>query len=108
MNRKLHWAALRRELAPWRAEVGWAWKCLPSAERARVMNRRCLVSLEIPVPDRRHRDPANMGSTVGKQLIDQLVLQGVWKNDGPEWVKTEEPVLVYKGVEVVVRLTPID
>lgn len=108
MNRKSHWAALARELAPWRQEVGWAWKRLPATERARVQNRRCLVSLEVPVSDRRHRDPANLVATCLKQLVDQLVLQLVWPNDGPEYVKTEEPVLVYKGTEVVLRLTPLD
>lgn len=104
-NSKGVWAKRRRLLEPWRDAVGWAWKMIPQAQRDLIIGVPCEVHITIPFAQERTRDPHNYTGTVVKALIDQLVQQGVWVDDNPEWVTAAEPTLV-KGDEVIVRLTP--
>lgn len=101
------WQANRRKLAGWRAGVGWGWNLLPKAARAEVVGRRCEVAVTIPFATNRRRDPANYVGTVVKAIVDQLVEQGVWPDDSPEWVTVAEPTLVV-GDTATVRLTPLE
>jgi hypothetical protein len=100
-----NWAAKRRLLADWRDSVGWAWKLLPMAERREVIGVPCRVQVTIGFRTAARRDPHNYVGTVCKALVDQLVDQGVWPDDTPEWVTVDEPICV-KGGEVVVALIP--
>ena len=104
-NAKGMWAKRRRLLEPWRDAVGWAWKMAPQAERDMIIGVPCTVHITIPFKTNRVRDPHNYTGTVVKAIVDQLVKQGVWVDDNPDWVSTEEPTLV-QGEEVIVRLTP--
>lgn len=101
------WARTRRLLAPWRDGVGWAWNTTPRSARAAVQGRRCRVEVTIPFATNRRRDPHNYVGSVVKALVDQLVDQGVWPDDTPDWVTVAEPTLVVGG-DVVVRLTPLE
>jgi Holliday junction resolvase RusA-like endonuclease len=101
-----HWASKRRQLAPYRDEMGWAWKRLPKATRDAITDVPCRVqvALGFPGPVRR-RDPSNYVGTVIKALVDTLVQLGVWPDDNPDWVSVDEPTCV-QGTEIVVRLVP--
>ena len=100
-----NWQAKRRILEPWRDLVGWSWQMLPIRVRSTIINVPCTVHVTIPFLIRRGRDPHNYVGTVCKALVDQLVMQGVWPDDTPQWVTVVEPTLV-KGSEVIVRLVP--
>lgn len=100
-----NWRAKRRLLEPWRDAVGWAWKLLPPATRAGIAGVPCRVQITIGFRTNQHRDPHNYVGTVCKALVDQLVIQGVWPDDTPEWVSVDEPICI-KGTEVIVRLVP--
>ena len=64
-----------------------------------------VVSLVIPFPDRRTRDPHNYALVV-KAVVDGLVLAGWVPDDNPDWVTTTEPVLVVgQDLDVVLTLT---
>lgn len=65
----------------------------------------CVVSVALPVKDKRRRDPHNYFATV-KPIVDGLVDAGLWPDDTPEWVTTVEPTLVPGATSVVVTLTP--
>lgn len=99
------WPAKRRLLEPWRDAVGWAWKLLPKATRDSIEGRPCRVQITIGFRTAAQRDPHNYVGTVCKALVDQLVLQGVWPDDTPQWVSVDEPTCV-KGTEVIVTLVP--
>lgn len=104
-NSKGVWAKRRRLLEPWRDAVGWGWKTIPRVERDLIIGVPCDVHVTIPFSTKRTRDPHNYVGTVVKAMIDQLVQQGVWVDDNPDWVTVSEPTLV-QGNEVIVRLTP--
>lgn len=70
----------------------------------------CEVYVSIPFEQERRRDPHNYYPTV-KAIIDGIVQAGVWPDDNPDWVHTNEPTLrVAKGnvwrERVYVRLVP--
>lgn len=110
INRAKHWAKTRRLLAPWRDAVGWAWNTTRRGRRE-ITNVPCDVYVTIPFDvtpgqwEGKRRDPHNYVGTVCKAIIDQLVEQGAWPDDTPEWVTVHEPTLV-RGNEVVVSLVP--
>lgn len=114
---RMHWAAKRRRLEPWKGETRLAWLAL-GKQRSIVQDKPCTVEVHIPFPDNRRRDPHNYSSTVQKAVIDALVhevemlgrhrvvvWEGCWPDDNPEWVKTLEPVL-YRGTECRIRIVP--
>ncbi len=114
---RMHWAAKRRELEPWRDGVMLAWKTARPLWH-KVKDRKVRIELELPFPDKRRRDPHNY-VVVLKALIDALTTQretvgkhtvivwdGCWPDDTPEWVETTEPILVI-GDEVVFRIIPV-
>lgn len=98
-NDRLHWAAKRRQLAPWRAAVRYAW-----LQAGRPTPGPCTVQIAFPVPDKRRRDPSNLMPTQ-KAMLDELVKAGCWPDDTPEWVIEEMPT-VYVGTDVVLTITP--
>lgn len=97
MNDRQHWAAWR-----WNATAA-AVKAIPSSTRMPM--QPCVVSVALPVKDKRRRDPHNYFATV-KPIVDGLVDAGLWPDDTPEWVTTVEPTLVPGATSVVVTLTP--
>lgn len=113
---RMHWAAKKRRLDPWRDATHVAW-IMAKSEHHLVKNRPCTVEIHLPFTDDRRRDPHNYSSTVQKSIIDALVRkttkigsqtvelwEGCWEDDNPQWVKTLEPVL-YKGGECRVVIT---
>lgn len=100
-----NWQAKRRLLQPWRDEMGWAWLQLPMAQRQTITQVPCQVQITIGFATNALRDPHNYVGTICKALVDQLVKQGVWPDDTPQWVSVAEPVCV-KGDRVTVRLVP--
>lgn len=93
-ERSLFWAERNRRLHPWR-DLAWA-MAVTSNLAAVVDGTPCVVTVHIPVPDKRTRDPANY-YPVSKACVDGLVRAKVWPDDTPEWVTVAEPVLQLKG-----------
>ena len=102
MNQRLHWTVQRRLAREWRSAACWAATAIATSPRWR-RQPPCFVFVELPVADRRRRDPANYAPTV-KHIVDGLVDAGCWPDDTPEWVTTTEPTLRVGGELVVVRL----
>jgi hypothetical protein len=67
-----------------------------------------VVSLTLPVKDRRKRDPHNYCGTVLKAVIDGLVQAGAWPDDTPEYVGHREPVFRLGGKYVVIEWSPLE
>ena len=102
LNDRLHWAARSRAAREWRTAAFYG------AKRAGVSGLGySSVSVELPVRDRRTRDPHNFVSTV-KPLVDGLVDAGVWPDDSSEWVTVAEPVLVVGGQLVRVTIEEVE
>lgn len=89
-ERGLHWTRRRARLTPWRDTTYWVAKQGRLADL--IENRRCHVTVVVPVTDRRRRDPHNY-LPVAKAVVDGLVLAGVWPDDTPDYVTVTEPVL---------------
>jgi hypothetical protein len=118
-SRRKHWAERKRELAPWGewAARRWAQTRL-SLDGLSVYRKPCDVTVWLPFPNRRRRDPHNFVGTVVKVIIDALVdeqvtvgkqrvrtYEGIWPDDTPEWVSIREPKL-YVGEDCVVEIVP--
>lgn len=114
---RLHWAAKRRELQPWRDATALAWKAARK-EWSKVKDRKVTVEILLPFPDSRRRDPHNYVGTVTKAVIDELTTKtekigkqtvvtwdGCWPDDNPEYVETIEPRIIV-GTECVIRICP--
>ena len=87
LNQRMHWAQKAKLTAAWREAAFYA------AKQARLECRvPYLVTVVIPVKDRRKRDPHNWFPTV-KPIVDGLVDAGVWPDDNSDWVTTTEPRL---------------
>ena len=106
LNQRLHWSTDRRIARSWRhAALVAALRFGPPSKRSHPAS---FVLLELPVPDRRRRDPANYAK-IQKAVVDGLVDAGVWPDDTPEFVTTIEPTLVVdtdRARLVRVRLIP--
>lgn len=100
MNDRHHWAVQGRYVKAWRTAAFVA---------ARAAGLRdmpaCVVTITLPVKDRRRRDPHNFTPTL-KACIDGLVSAWVWPDDNAEWVTTTEPVLKVGVTYVTITLTP--
>lgn len=104
-NEVRHWAAKARRLKPWREAVAAAWS--DSQGWHVIKERRCRVEVALPFRVQRRRDPHNYVGTVCKALVDELVKQGAWPDDTPEWVTVPEPTLeIRDDNQVTVRLVP--
>lgn len=101
MNDRKHWAIKAREAHAWRQASGdAAFNAKPPEQGPST------VTVVLPVPDRRRRDPHNYFATV-KPIIDGLVDAGLWPDDTPEWVTTTEPRLELRRDRIVtIELTP--
>ena len=99
-ERNLHWADRRARTDPWRDLT------LVLARQARLRHTvaatPATVTVVIPVPDDRRRDPANY-YPVTKACIDGLVKAGVWPDDDPRYVRVNEPILT-RGPTACIRL----
>jgi hypothetical protein len=108
-DRRMHWRTKGRLVKAWRFAT-WAAACNALGKDAsRRARGPSIVSIELPVPDRRRRDPHNYFSTV-KPIVDGLVDAGVWPDDTPEWVTTVEPTfrITKSDQTITVRISPRD
>lgn len=91
----MHWAARRRALEPWREGVMYAWRAMRSKPGVKeIVGIPCNIQVHLPFPDNRRRDPSNYVGTVVKAIVDQLVQEGLWPDDDPEYVTVMEPVVI--------------
>jgi len=90
-SRSRHWTHSHSTKVLWRDTVAWSAKAIGLGRV--VHGRPCVLRFEIPVPDKRRRDPHNYVGTVVKWAVDGLVLAGVFEDDSPEYVTVLEPVL---------------
>lgn len=98
MNDRLHWTEQRRRARAWRTATAWA-----ARQQIHLPLPPCIVEIDLPVADRRARDPHNYFATV-KPAVDGLVDAGLWPNDTPEYVTTVEPTLTPKADLVTITL----
>lgn len=107
-SNRMHWAARRRETDPWKL---LAFTTATNAGLAAALGGApCVVTVHIPVPDKRRRDPHNY-VPVCKAVVDGLVRANVWPDDNPRYVTVTEPTLVYDPTHTIpasVVLTPRD
>lgn len=98
MNQRTHWATNAKAVKNWRY---WA-SIVGRSYSSPRLNRRgpSIVTVELPVPDKRRRDPHNYIATV-KPIIDGLVDAGLWPDDTPEWVTVAEPRLIVRRDHLV-------
>lgn len=101
INEKMHWAALRRRLAPWRTLTGAAWRAAGSPRPG-----PCEVRVTLPFARAARRDPHNYVAPLVKALIDELVKVGCWPDDTPEFVTVVEPTFAYGTDQVLIQLLP--
>lgn len=102
---RMHWAAKKRELDPWRELAGYTWLGLKARERQAVQNKPCTVQVILPFRTAQRRDPHNYVGTVVKAVVDALVKAGAWPDDTPEWVTVLDPVCKIGGDVLVVLET---
>lgn len=96
----MHWATKADLVATWR-RAAWA-----AANNTRMRDLGpCYITVTLPVPDRRRRDPHNFFATV-KPIIDGLVDAKFWPDDTRQWVTTVEPVLEVGASTVSIELRP--
>lgn len=112
MNDRAHWSVRAREARQWRNATHIAARHAINTSAPGfnpIPLPPSIVTVVLPVPDRRRRDPHNYFATV-KPIIDGLVDAGLWPDDTPEWVTTAEPTLQVKpgweGNLVTIRITP--
>lgn len=104
---RMHWAARRRRLQPWALATEAAYKTATKKERAAVEGKRVKVSVTLSFPRAGRRDPHNYTSTVVKTIVDALVRAGLVPDDTPEWLETEEPlILLDKSEQVEIVVAP--
>ena len=101
MNDRLHWTEQRRRARAWRKVT--ATIALRDMDDVRPPLPACVISIDLPVADRRARDPHNYFATV-KPIVDGLVDAGLWPDDTPEYVTTVEPTLTPKATHVTITL----
>jgi crossover junction endodeoxyribonuclease RusA len=102
VNEKVHWAAARRRLAPWRSLTRQAFLLAGSPSLP-----PSTVTVTVPFSRNARRDPHNYVAPLVKALIDELVQAGAWPDDDPTWVTVIEPVLVVDPAGlVVITITP--
>lgn len=106
LNDREHWRPHARRVAVWRdvARVA-ALAALAGRGPSGRQLPPSLVLVELPVNDRRRRDPANYAPCT-KAIVDGFVDAGLWPDDTPQWVTTFEPTLRPGATEIVVRLVP--
>lgn len=100
---RMHWAAKKRHLDPWREETVYAW-LQARKDWSEVKGKPCTVEVHLPFKTRQRRDPHNYTGTTIKVIVDSLVRQEVWPDDTPEWVTVLDPVCEI-GSEVRIVLT---
>jgi len=101
---RMHWAAKKRHLDPWRDETIVAWH----QERKNwdlVKDKPCFVQVHLPFRTNQRRDPHNYTGTTVKVIIDSLVRQGAWPDDTAEFVSVLDPICESGSEEVLVVLT---
>lgn len=89
---RMHWAAKKRLLDPWRDSTAMAWWEARNLW-GEVKGKPCTVEVHLPFRTAQRRDPHNYSSTTIKAIIDSLVRQNVWPDDTPEWVTVIDSVI---------------
>lgn len=99
-ERRLHWRARCARTDPWRDLT------IVMARQARlaraILAAPATITVVIPVPDDRRRDPANY-YPVTKACIDGLVKADIWPDDTPNYVRVNEPILT-RGPTACIRI----
>jgi Holliday junction resolvase RusA-like endonuclease len=88
----MHWGQRSRLVNAWHEATHWAWKSVPHNTREQWKDVPARVTMSIPFPVQRRRDPSNY-LVVCKAVIDQLVKEGLWPDDTAEFVTVMEPLL---------------
>lgn len=101
------WRKIWRLSKQWRTTAGDTTVLLGPPSARRFTESFALVSVLLPVPDVRRRDPHNLAPTL-KAVIDGLVDAGVVVDDDSTRVATDEPrIYVARTGPVVVNIAPL-
>lgn len=93
LNDRDHWRARARQVAVWRRAAwvaGYTHRQQVGPQHFPLINQ--VVTVELPVKDRRRRDPHNFTPSA-KALVDGLVDAGIFADDSHEHLSVAEPVL---------------
>ena len=93
LNDRDHWAVRAKSVAVWRQSAwaaGHAHRQRSGPSNFPITDQ--LVTVELPVKDRRRRDPHNFIPTC-KAIVDGLVDAGIFADDSHEHLSVAEPVL---------------
>lgn len=101
MNERLHWAAARRRLQPWRTLTAVAYRSLRAESDTPVPVE---ITVTLPFARAGRRDPHNFAPVV-KVIVDTLVQEGLVPDDTAEWVTVIDPILKHPSKEVQVKIT---
>lgn len=103
MNSRHHWAPKARWTAMWRKA---AWAAAVAGRTTWERDGQFVVTVYIPVKDKRRRDPHNWAPTM-KACLDGLTdARWLWPDDDESHVLTTEPVLVVGAKTVRIEVTP--
>jgi Holliday junction resolvase RusA-like endonuclease len=89
---KLHWAARRRRLEPWRDETLLALRGIQTEEGIEYP-ARISVQVTLTFPRAARRDPHNYTGTVVKTICDAIVASSLVPDDTAEWVVVLDPII---------------
>lgn len=93
MNERVHYMVRAKRLQPWKDEVARVARAARTSEPwSRNKGGPSMLQLYIGMPDRRRRDPSNY-MWVQKTIVDQLVREGLWRDDTPEYLTEFVPRL---------------
>lgn len=107
---RMHWAARRRALLPYKHGAFDAVIKAGEREIERLGQGKLEVLVHLPFRVNRRRDPHNYVGTNVKAVVDGLVMAGLLIDDSAEYVTVKEPVLVVQesaakeGYRVVVYI----
>lgn len=86
---RMHWAAKRRRLEPWRVSALAAYT---AAQRPKF-DTPVEITVTLTFAKRGRRDSHNYTGTVIKAIVDTLVQAGMIPDDNAEWLTVNDPVI---------------
>ena len=89
---KMHWAARRRRLEPWRTATALELRGIQTEEGIEYPCR-VRVSVTLTFARARRRDPHNYTSTVVKTIVDAIVASKLIPDDTADWVTVTDPTI---------------
>jgi Holliday junction resolvase RusA-like endonuclease len=92
-SRRMHWAAVNRQLKAWKMSAHAAAVAAQELSAGPERLGKSTVLVYLPFTTHRRRDAHNYTGTVVKAIIDGLVSAEVWEDDNTNFVTVLDSVL---------------